>query len=769
MNPQFLARFIFFLKKSSHGQSLRGMLWSAGASTKASLAAGMLDYVVQVLMVGVLSSNLTLSGLAQSSNGTIRGVVTLEISGSPVHSVTVSIIQLKRSVETDDSGAYEFLQIPPGRYDVVAHLDRVPDVVQTVQVVANGEITANFQLRLRPVRQEITVTATGNEESTFNSIQSVTSLGALELVEKNPVSLGEALDHELGVAKRSFGPGTSRPVIRGFDGDRVLVLQDGMRTGSLGFQSGDHAEPIDVLTVEKVEVVKGPAMLLYGSSALGGVVNAVTGHESAHEGLRGYLTGVGSTNNFQGGGSGGFEYGTKNWLLWGNGGGQRAGDYDTPLGRVTNSFTRDANGAGGAGWYPGKAFLSANFGYDNRRWGIPIDPAEEDPEVVNLQMRRQNVQFNGGLRDLGSFINEARFTLQYVDYQHEEVNSITNEVNTTFRNKTLLYRGLFDERRSRKFSGSFGFWGQHRNFESTGEESLAPPTIQNAFAAFGLQKIDFEHVGFQFGGRLERNAYNPTGLEKRSFTGFSGAAGIRVPLWQGGAFVANYSRSYRAPALEELYNDGPHVGNLAFEIGDPNLRRESGDGIDLSLRHSTNRVRAEANFFYYHIRDFVFLAPTGDRDPESDLIIATYAQGTSRYEGVEARLDIDLHRNVWLNLGTDYVNAELKDSGTPLPRIPPLRGRVGLEGIYKGFRVKPEVIMSDSQNRLFSTESRTAGYTLFNLSASYTIAQQHIAQIFSVNAFNLGDRLYRNHLSFIKEFAPEIGRGLRVSYTIRFF
>ena len=189
--------------------------------------------------------------------------------------------------------------------------------------------------------------------------------------------------------------------------------------------------------------------------------------------------------------------------------------------------------------------------------------------------------------------------------------------------------------------------------------------------------------------------------------------------------------------------------------------------MDFGLRHSSNRLRFEANGFYYHIQDFVFLAPTGD--VEDDLIVAEYRQGTTRYAGTEARLDAQLHPAVWLNLGADYVNAELTSTSTPLPRIPPLRVRTGLEIRYKGLLLNPEVVMAQDQNRLFPTETRTAGYTVFGLSGSYLIAQQHAAHIISFNAFNLGDRLYRNHLSFIKEFAPEMGRGLRVTYTFRFF
>src|SRR4030095_4943180 len=222
-----------------------------------------------------LLCSLSVSGMAQAT-AKLSGTVTLGDNGNPVHGVRVTIIQLRRSVITGDDGKYEFQDVPQGKYDVTAHLEGTPDVVQRVDV-GGGATTADFAIKLSALREQVTVTATGSEETTFSSIQSVTIIGSLDLAKKNPVSLGEALDNELGVAKRSFGPGSSRPVIRGFDGDRVLVLQDGQRIGALGFQSGDHAEPLDLLSVDRIEVVKGPATLLYGSSALGGVVNAIVG------------------------------------------------------------------------------------------------------------------------------------------------------------------------------------------------------------------------------------------------------------------------------------------------------------------------------------------------------------------------------------------------------------------------------------------------------------------------------------------------------------
>jgi iron complex outermembrane receptor protein len=677
---------------------------------------------------------------------------------------------LKKSVLTDQNGVFEFRNIPAGKYQIFAHLDRVPDVVKTIEITGADQ-TVDFQLTLAPVSEQVTVTATGSAEAIGSSYQSVVSVGALELSQRNPISIGEALESQVGVAKRSFGPGSGRPVIRGFDGDRVLVLRDGLRLGGIASQSADEVEPLDVLTLDRVEIVKGPATLLYGSNAIGGVVNGISTNEVYQKGLSGYLSVFGGTNNWQGGGSGGFKYGGKNFLIFGSGGSQKTNDYQTPLGTVLNSYARSGNISGGAGWFPRQGWLGFNYTYDRRRYGIPAKPGEIDFEY--LKMSRHSYEVKGGLHELGGFIDRGDFALSYNDYINREFefesDENVTELDSVATNKNFNYRANFSHRRRGNLSGTFGFSGFTRDYESVGAEAPAPHTKQNSFAVYALERVDLERLGFQFGGRVEQNGYNPEGnFRKRNFVGFSGSAGVRVPLWSGGSFVANYQHSFRAPALEELYNNGPHPGILVFDIGNPNLHPEQGDGVDFSLRHNTERVRFEGSVYYYNIRNFVFPAFTGNTDAKSKLPIVDYAQGDSRYVGTEASVEARISKTLWFNGKVDYVRAELIEPNKPLPRIPPLRGTLGLDWRYKAFSARPEVILANRQGRVFDNETPTAGYTVLNLNTSYTFVTRQVAHILSFSGYNLSNRLYRNHLSFIKTIAPEMGRAVRLNYSLRF-
>jgi iron complex outermembrane recepter protein len=713
----------------------------------------------------------------------ISGTITFSNTKLPIPGASVSILQLGRSTMTDDKGHYNFTNIPPGTYDVVSHMHDMTGPAKKIHVVSGQNVTVDLELSLSTLKYEVTVTSSGREVTTFDSFQSVTLVDSVQLSEQSAFSLGDVIGNESGVHKRSFGPGSSRPVIRGFDGDRVLVLNDGLATGTLSSQSGEHAEPIDSAHLDRIEVVKGPATLLYGSNAIGGVVNMVTEHhllhEQSHPGLRGQWTTIGGTNNNQAAAHLNAEYGYKNWLLWSSGSRQVASDYSSAEARVQNSKTRMTSGSAGLGWFSDGPFFNLSYAFNKGRLGIPFagefhhhheeegaeDPEEEAPALVDESFTWQNVRLNAGTHKANSFFEEFKLSTSFSRWMHKELEN--DAVATSFDNKLLNLRATATQHRWKSLSGTSGFQFFHRDYAAEGEEALSPPVKGNGAALFTLQEIDLKPARLQFGGRIDHTSYMPSGQGDRSFTGFSGAAGIHLPLRKNIALVANYTHSYRAPAIEELYNYGPHIGNLAFEIGNPDLKRESSDGIDFSLRHESQRLSVEANFYYYNIRDFVYMRLTGEM--EHGLRAAEFAQADSRFLGGEVQFEAGLHRNFWVQSGLDLVNAQLTRTGEALPRIPPLRGTIGFDARWRGFSFKPEVVMSSAQDRIYPTETRTPGYMVVNMAASYTLARANLMHVFSAGLYNVGDTLYRNHLSFIKDLAPEMGRGARFTYSLRFF
>lgn len=716
----------------------------------------------------------------------IQGQVTFAGNGQPLHGATILLSPGGRLVESDRDGRYRFEGLAAGEYTLVAHVHALTDEKKTVRVQSGETAVVDFALGLAPLKESLTVTASGREESAADAFQSVVSLDGYQLTGRSAsTSLGDLLGDEAGVAKRSYGPGTTRPVIRGFDGDRVLVLQDGMRTGTISSQSADHGEPVDPNNLERVEVVKGPATLLYGSNAIGGVVNVLTDHhvinQHPHQGLHMALTGVGGTANAQGGGSGSFEYGHRNWLVYGSGGGMRTGDYQTPVGRVGNSFTEMTNGKAGLGRYGDRLSWNAMVQRIDSQYGVPGAHAhDEQPDGIHamdgdqphpaeqlpvIDMRRTSTRFNGAWKRLDLF-EQLQFDFGYSDYTHRELEA--GIAKTQFFNRQFVYSGIVDQRRRGRWSGRFGLWGLRRNYRTRGEEALAPPVDQNAFAFFALEEFSWERLRLQFGSRWERNHYSPDGLRERAYSGPSASAGAWLPLWRNGALVANYIHSYRAPALEELYNRGPHAGNLAYEIGNPDLKREAGDGVEISLRHQGRNLHAEANLFRYQMHDFVYYQPTGAVN--EGLPVYLFSQADARFLGAEARLQVRVRGPLWALAGFDSVDANLTVAGRMnLPRIPPTRGRLGLDWFWRGLSLRPELLLVNRQWQVAPNESPTGGYAIAHLNASYTLTRGHTLHTFNVTTFNLGNRLYRNHLNFIKDVAPEMGRGIRLSYTIRLF
>ena len=766
--------------------------------------------------------------------GVVGGRVTLMENGGPVHGAVIVVVGAGAVGLTDEQGAFEIDNLPAGSYEVIAQREHLTADRQMVTVAAGETATVDFALGLSAVHEELTVTASaGGAETTLEAFNAVTTLDSFDIAVEGANTVGEALQNEPGIASRSFGPGTSRPIIRGFDGDRVLILEDGVRTGDLSSQSGDHGVTIDPNGAERIEIVRGPATLLYGSNAVGGLVNVITPHESYREslfeGTRGqFSTDAGSANG-QAGTAAGLQHARGDVLFWGGGSVRRTGDYDTPAGTVDNSATELANARAGVGWFGERAFASGGFTGEDGRYGVPFagefHGAHDGPEdeggheeelEVDLDSRRRAGRFDIGLHSLSNrAIAGVRLTANVIDWSHDELEIAEGieSVGTRFTNRTRILRAEVDQRQTARVSGRFGAWTQVRNFEAVGLEALAPPTDQTAFAAFAYEEIDFGRYRLQFGGRVERNDYragerpdhdddgndhdghdddshdddhddddghdddghdDDRGDElvapdprDRQFLGSSASVGLHADLGANSAFVANLTSSHRAPALEELYNFGPHVGNLAFEVGNPGLGAETTLGLDLSLRHQAERVRGDLNVYVYEIDNFIFGERTGVL--ADGLPVFDFQQGDSRFVGWDARGSLRLGSQAWTTLGIGYVDARLTTTDEALPRIPPLRATLSLDLPYGGFTVSPELELAGARNRVFPGETETEGYSVVNLRASYVWPRQHAAHILTFTGYNLTNALYRNHTSFIKDLAPEMGRGMKVGYSVRFF
>ena len=324
--------------------------------------------------------------------GVVRGSVTLIGNGDLVHGAVVLIVGTGLVTLTDDQGRFEVENVPTETYEVLAQREHLTAGRQTITVEAGQAHELSFELGLSPVHEEVTVTATaGGRITAFEAFNAITTLDSFELVTDPQNTLGDALENQPGVAKRSFGPGSSRPIIRGFDGDRVLMMEDGIRTGDLASQSGDQrCHDRSQRPGADRDCGRGPATLLYGSNAVGGVVNAITPHESYRdsmtEGARGQFSADGGSANDQAGTNASVQHARGNLMIWAGGGARRTSDYGTPLRTIANSATSLASGLAGVGYFGERVFASSGFTIEDGRYGVPFagEPEERGPRRRRL-------------------------------------------------------------------------------------------------------------------------------------------------------------------------------------------------------------------------------------------------------------------------------------------------------------------------------------------------------------------------------------------------
>lgn len=619
-------------------------------------------------------------------------------------------------------------------------------------------------------------------------------------------SLGETLARQPGVSATSFGPSASRPVLRGFQGERIRVLTDGIGSIDVSNTSVDHPVVINQLTADRIEVLRGPAALLYGSSAIGGVVNVIDSRiprkipdEAIHiDGLASY----GSAASERSGGAvvdvpaGKFvlhadasysktdDLRTGGFILSPALRAQAAASPDaairalaTQRGDLQNSASRTWDVAGGAAYIDAGGNLGFAVSHYESLYGIPprlsLDPAVE-AEQVRLDVKQTRVDARAEVSVGSGFLDKVRFRGSFADYRHSEIDPEGN-IGTTFLNKGWEGRLELVQRARGGWQGAVGGQFAVRDFNVIGDEAFVPKNTTNAFGIFTLQSFDAGRFKGEFGARFEHARVRAEASETignaalaRSFNAVSASVGASYAIAGPVRIGISLSHAERAPSAEELFANGPHAGTQAFEIGDPDFRVERSNGVEATLRAKGEGYEVSLATYYTAFSNFIYEAQTGG---ELDgLPVFQSRQADARYFGVEAEANVRLFEAGRFTIGADllgdYTRATIRQAGAadaPVPRIPALRLLGGIEAKSDAVDGRIEAEWVDRQTRVAAFETPTAGYTLVNASVAWRPFGKNQGTSVVLSANNILDVEARRHASVLKDFAPLSGRDIRLS------
>lgn len=723
------------------------------------------------------------AGQAATITGRVRQAGNLK----PVVKADIIVEGTSLLATTDSDGQFSIPDVPPGEHHLIVAAPGMMPLRVDVTIGRTPPAPLDILLDAEVHYTEV-VSVSPTARDPFESYQATSVLAGQELTKELEATLGATLAKQPGVSERSLGPGPSRPVIRGLDGDRVLILEDGQRVGDLSSQSGDHGVTVNPAGASRIEVVRGPATLLYGANAIGGLVNMIneTIPTAPVNDFHGAFVADFATAANDGGAAADIRVGNGSWALHAGGSGRRNSDFDTPEGTVENTQSRSGFGSVGAAWTGAHGFAGASYGYDDTRYGVPV--IEEGQ--VELTPRRHMLSAKVGFSNLAGLVEGVRADFASRRYRHEEV--VSGEIGTRFENDTDELNLLVRHREIGRLTGTVGGWLLKREFSAIGAEALSPPVGEKGAAAFVYEELTWPHVTLQFGGRVNYASFDPEeDLPSRDFTDVSGSVGLlfRPAAAQDKLTIAvSLARAARNPALEELYFFGPHPGNFAFEIGNANLGSEKALGFDVSLRWRSSRITGEVSYFRNSIDDYIFRNPLteeefddrfghethagedeeGDGHHHGEFGFIEYTAADSLLQGFEAHADVELGRGFGMELGLDYVRGDLRTVDQPLPRIPPFRTRVGLNWHRNAFQAGGEVVAVADQDRIFGAETPTPGYGTLRLFSAYSFGSGDVVHTVTARLDNATNELYRNHLSLIKDIVPEMGRNFKVVYSLKF-
>jgi len=683
--------------------------------------------------------------------------------GSPAAGVEVSLVGLPWKAVTDAQGRATFPSLVPGSYLVQAAAPNGQRASAQV-LVAVGSNELRLKLEAAVFHEEVVVLG-ANPGRLAEAPQAVSVLSGEALRLAAQPSLGETLRGEVGVRSTFYAPGASRPLLRGLGGDRIRVLQNGVDLGDASDTSPDHGVAVESHQLDRVEILRGPSALLYGSEALGGVVS-LRGGGVPMEAVGSPFVGSFSTSFASNGDQRGAAVnlaGQLGTLVWQAGGSKRrSDDYHSGFGDVPNSFTRGDQANLGFATLQSWGLLGVALDQYETRYGSPVE------EEVQVDLWRRRLELAAQLFPNAGPWRAFRASLAHVDYHHTEFEG--SNPGTVVRNRFTSGRLELTHAPWAGFSGILGVEWRDRDLAVAGEESYLPRTASTTASLFLWEHREFGRWRWEVGLRGDRFRHEPrTDAPPRSFTLASFATAL---TWDTGSPLRPYlavSVAGKAPNAEELYSNGPHAATGLFEVGDPSLQRERSTTAELGLLYRLEDLRLQLNLFASRVRNFIYQTLTGEE--EDDYPVAQFTQAKTQFWGGELALHLDLlhaaEKHLELVVQGDVVRGELVD-GPPLPRMAP--GRVlgqlalfdhqwrlafGAEKVFRATRTSPQ-------------ETPTPGYTLLDLALSRRFVGEQRVHLVALQASNLLDAKAQNHTSFFKEKSPLPGRSFKAVYQVWF-
>lgn len=714
-----------------------------------------------------------------STDANVFGHVIDAETGEHVPFINIVVEGTRIGTITDASGHYLLTNLPLGEHRLVVQGMGYETVRTTF--VAEAETTREIDIEIRPtaINLEEVVFTSSPTGSGFRYQPDQAYMGE-ELQRRSEATFGEMLNMEPGVAMRSFGSAPSRPVIRGMGGDRILVLQDGERMGDVSETSADHSISIDPLSANRVEVVRGPASLLHGSSALGGVINLMTTDipEDWDPGVSGIASAQGATMNDMGAGFGRLSYGAEDWSTTARLSFRESGNINTPEGVINNTSMSNFDSALGFGFERDNSRGGLSASYTDQTFEVP-ESLDED-EKVEIRMERLGIRgkyfherdalfdrtelrFNASRMLQQEFEQELEGDGSWDEEMELEYDKYTFSSSLTFEHKPI---GIVDR-------GAVGLHLYGHEMDIGGDEAYTPGERRLTMAMFTFQELPLTNrLRLQAGLRLDfqhsaalSNTLFPEISSARNAMNYSGAVGMNYRPVDNIEIGGQFARSHRNPTVEELYADGPHLGAAVYEIGNADLKDEIGHGGDLFVNYKNDRISLELAGYVNHFLNYIIFQRTGETDEASGYEIFRYEGDEARLAGGEFSMAYNPVEDLTLNLGADYVHGKRTgDEENYLPFIPPFRMMAGAEYNFGSFWLGGNVQNVATQDRTAPAEQTTDGYTLVDARAGYQLDFRG-RHVIILRAENIFDTAYRDHLSRIEDRNIHMpGRNINLAY-----